>query len=101
MNSALTNNHLKFAAFTAIFSLLFPAALPTVASAQTALEQIRETGILKVGIRKDASPFGYLEGEKWQGVCIEGLELFRGDLEKQLNRSVRLEKLETDLNESG
>lgn len=100
MNSALTNKNLKLAAFTAIFAILFPAALPTVASAQTALEEIRQTGILKVGIRKDAPPFGYLEGEKWQGVCMEGLELFRADLEKKLNRSIRLEKLETDLNES-
>ncbi|MEG4516108.1 MULTISPECIES: amino acid ABC transporter substrate-binding protein [unclassified Microcoleus] len=100
MNSTLTKKNLKFAAFTAIFSILFPAALPTVASAQTALEEIRQTGILKVGIRKDAPPFGYLEGEKWQGVCMEGLELFRADLEKKLNRSIRLEKVETDLNES-
>ncbi|MEG3986838.1 amino acid ABC transporter substrate-binding protein [Microcoleus sp. S28C3] len=100
MNSALTNKNLKLAAFTAIFSLLFPAVLPTVASAQTTLEEIRQTGILKAGIRKDAPPFGYLEGEKWQGVCMEGLELFRADLEKKLNRSIRLEKLETDLNES-
>ncbi|MEG4119096.1 amino acid ABC transporter substrate-binding protein [Microcoleus sp. N9_B4] len=100
MNSTLTHKNLTVAAFTAIFSILFPAALPTVASAQTALEEIRQTGILKVGIRKDAPPFGYLEGEKWQGVCMEGLELFRADLEKKLNRSIRLEKLETDLNES-
>lgn len=100
MKSALANKNMKFAAVTAIFSLLFPAALPTVASAQTALEEIRQTGILKVGIRKDAPPFGYLEGEKWQGVCIEGLELFRADLEKKFNRSVRLEKLETYPNES-
>lgn len=101
MHSALTNKNMKFAAVTAIFSLLFAASVPTVASAQTALEEIRQTGILKVGIRKDSPPFGYLEGEKWQGVCIEGLELFRADLEKKFNRSVRLEKLETDLNESG
>ncbi|MEG4055217.1 MULTISPECIES: hypothetical protein [unclassified Microcoleus] len=95
-----TNKNLKLAAFTAIFSILFPAALPTLASAQTALAEIRQTGILKVGIRKDAPPFGYLEGEKWQGVCMEGLELFRANLEKKINRSIRLEKLETDLNES-
>ncbi|MEG4487471.1 hypothetical protein [Microcoleus sp. D2_18a_B4] len=80
MNSTLTNKTLKVAAFTAIFSILFSAALPTVASAQTALEEIGQTGLLKVGIRKDAPPFGYLEGEKWQGVCMEGLELFRADL---------------------
>jgi polar amino acid transport system substrate-binding protein len=100
MNSALTN-HLKFAALTVIFSLLLPAFLPKAASAQTALQEIRQTGIIKVGIRKDAPPFGYLEGEKWQGVCIEGLEIFKADLAKKLNRELRLEKLETDLNESG
>ena len=92
MKSALANKNMKFAAVTAIFSLLFPAFLPTVASAQTALEEIRQTGILKVGIRKDAPPFGYLEGEKWQGVCIEGLELFRADLEKKIQSLRQLRK---------
>jgi polar amino acid transport system substrate-binding protein len=62
MYSGLTNKNMKFAAVTAIFSLLFAASVPTVASAQTALEEIRQTGILKVGIRKDSPPFGYLEG---------------------------------------
>jgi polar amino acid transport system substrate-binding protein len=61
MHSALTNTNMKFAAVTAIFSLLFAASVPTVASAQTALEEIRQTGLLKVGIRKDSPPFGYLE----------------------------------------
>ncbi|MCU0545777.1 MAG: amino acid ABC transporter substrate-binding protein [Oscillatoriaceae cyanobacterium Prado104] len=101
MNSPLTNKNLKFAALAAIFSLLFPAFIPKSASAQTALQEIRQTGVIKVGIRKDAPPFGYLEGEKWQGVCIAGLESFRADLAKKLNRELRLEKLETDLNESG
>ncbi|MBE9164289.1 MULTISPECIES: amino acid ABC transporter substrate-binding protein [Microcoleaceae] len=96
----ITSKSLKFAAIGCVLSILFPAVLPSVASAETALQEIKQTGILKVGIRKDAAPFGYLEGEKWQGVCIEGLELFRADLEKKLNRSVRLEKLETNLNES-
>ncbi len=100
MNPTPTSKHLKLAAISTVFSLLFSAVLPAVASAQTGLQEIRQTGIFKVGIRKGAPPFGYLEGEKWQGVCLEGLEMFRADLEKKLNRSVRLEKLETDLNES-
>jgi polar amino acid transport system substrate-binding protein len=105
MNSAIAEKKLKFAALTAIFStifsLLLPALIPQAASAQTALQEIRQTSIIKVGIRKDSPPFGYLEGEKWQGVCIAGLEIFRADLAKKLNRELRLEKIETDLNESG
>lgn len=96
MTEIVKNTNLRFAIISIIFSLLFPVA----ASAQTALQEIRQTGIIKVGIRKDAPPFGYSEGEKWQGVCLDGLEIFRADLEKKLNRSLRLEKLETNLNES-
>jgi polar amino acid transport system substrate-binding protein len=97
MTKMLTNTNLRFATISIVFSLLFPVA----ASAQTALQEIRQTGIIKVGIRKDAPPLGYLEGEKWQGVCIEALEIFRADLAKRLSRNISLEKVETDLNESG
>lgn len=87
---------LTIAGISIIFSLLFP----TISLAQSALQDIRQNGVLKVGIRKDAAPFGYTEGDNWKGLCVEGMEIFRASLEKQLNRSVRLEKLETVLDES-
>ncbi|HLO49057.1 MAG TPA: amino acid ABC transporter substrate-binding protein [Kamptonema sp.] len=90
------NKKLTVTGISIIFSLLFP----TITLAQAALQDIRQNGVLKVGIRKDAPPFGYIEGDNWKGWCIEGMEMFRASLEKQLNRSVRLEKLETVLDES-
>ncbi|MDF0554266.1 amino acid ABC transporter substrate-binding protein [Kamptonema sp. UHCC 0994] len=87
---------LTIAGISIIFSLLFP----TITLAQSTLQDVRQNGVLKVGIRKDAAPFGYTEGDNWKGICVEGMELFRASLEKQLNRSVRLEKLETVLDES-
>ena len=90
------NKTLTVSGISIIFSLLFP----TITLAQVALQDIRQNGVLKVGIRKDAPPFGYTEGDNWKGLCIEGMEIFRASLEKQLNRSVKLEKLETVLDES-
>lgn len=84
------------AGISLVFSLLFPA----VASAQTILQDIRQNGVLRVGIRKDAPPFGYMEGNNWKGLCAVGMEIFRASLERQLNRPVRLEQLETTLDES-
>lgn len=78
------------------FSLLFPS----VGTAQTVLQEIQQNGVLRVGIRKDAAPFGYMEGNNWKGLCVVGMELFRASLERQLNRPVRLEQLETSLDES-
>ncbi len=84
------------AGITIIFSVLFPG----VSLAQTALQDIQKTGVLKVGIRKDAPPFGYMESNAWKGLCIESTELLRTSLEQQLNRSISVERLETSLDEA-
>ncbi|MGE5658617.1 MAG: amino acid ABC transporter substrate-binding protein [Actinomycetota bacterium] len=89
-------NRLTITGFGIVFSLLYASGT----LAQTALQDLRQNGILRVGIRKDAAPFGYLEGNNWKGLCIESAELLRANLERKLNRSIQLEKIETNLNEA-
>ena len=39
---------------------------------ESILEQIRRTGLLKVAMRRDASPFGYLNSQQqWSGYCSD------------------------------
>lgn len=83
-----------------VISLILSLSFPAVSQAQTVLEDIRQTGVLKVGIRQDAPPFGFLENAKWKGVCLEGAELLRASLEQELKRPIKLEKQVTTLDEN-
>ncbi|GAB4531917.1 MAG: glutamate/aspartate ABC transporter substrate-binding protein [Pleurocapsa sp.] len=68
-----------------IFLLLNPAKL----SAQTVLDSIQETGVLRVAVREDAAPFGYLNSEKkLQGRCLNFLALLQEKLKEKLPRDV-------------
>lgn len=82
-----------------IFSLIFAVINSGCARAQGVLQEIQQTGVLKVGMRKDAAPFGYVAGDKWEGICLELMNGFKEDLEKKLNRTITIEKLETILDE--
>lgn len=82
-----------------IFSIIFSLINPGVARSQSVLQEIQQTGVLKVGMRKDAAPFGYVSGNNWEGICIELINEFKEDLEKKLNKTINLEKLETILDE--
>lgn len=82
------------------FSLIFSLINPGVAQSQEVLQEIQQTGVLKVGIRKDAAPFGYVSGNNWEGICIELMNGFKEDLEEKLNKTISLEKLETILDEN-
>lgn len=55
---------------------------------QTVLENIRETGVLKVAIREDAAPFGYVNSaDNLQGFCLDFFALLEEKLEEQLPRN--------------
>lgn len=77
-------------------SILFP--LPSLAA--TVLEDIKTTGVLKVGVRQDAAPLGHLssKGERL-GYCIELMELLATRLQKQLNLSqpIKIEYIQSTL----
>ncbi|MEB3343647.1 transporter substrate-binding domain-containing protein [Okeania sp.] len=82
-----------------IFSIIFAFINPAFAKAEGVLQEIQKTGVLKVGLRKDAAPFGYISSGKWEGICLELMNGFKEDLEKKFNQTITIEKLETILDE--
>lgn len=88
----------KIAAIAASFGILLTTA--GASPAQEILEEIRNTGTLKVGIRKDAAPFGYMESGEWKGLCLQMMESFTEELEQELDRPIELQTIESTLNES-
>ena len=53
------------------------------------LERIEKTGLLKVGIREDAVPFGYrdINGDL-EGLCLDFIAVLRDKLKQELNKQV-------------
>lgn len=75
---------------TAVFVVM--QSLPV--QAQTVLESIEETGVLKVAVREDAAPFGYLDSAKnLQGYCLDFLALLEEKLQQKLTRNTLAVKL--------
>ncbi|NER89539.1 transporter substrate-binding domain-containing protein [Moorena sp. SIO3A2] len=63
------------------------------------MSEIKRTGVLKVGIRRDAPPFGFLDQDKWQGYCVTKMYYLANHLGEVLNRPVRFEKIPSVLDE--
>ena len=95
--SALSANQLEAAYGAAPPTPVIPAALaPTPPPRdESVLAEIERTGVLKVGLRKDAAPFGFIDQTgAWDGYCGD-LALSLGDyLTEQLNRDVPIQVVE-------
>jgi polar amino acid transport system substrate-binding protein len=66
--------------------------------AQTVLESIQETGVLRVAVREDAAPFGYLKGDRLHGYCLDFIALLEKKIKQELPRdtmAIRLLKSTT------
>ncbi|ACK66672.1 extracellular solute-binding protein family 3 [Rippkaea orientalis PCC 8801] len=75
-----------------LFILLFP--LQSKVKSETILEEINRTGLLKVGIREDAVPFGYRDlNNNLTGLCLDFINVFHQQLKKQLNKEIILIKI--------
>lgn len=75
-----------------IFIIVF--ILPLKANSETVLEQINRTGLLRVGIREDAVPFGYRDvNGDLTGLCLDFINFFREELKEKLNKEVIAIKL--------
>ncbi|MCC0179784.1 amino acid ABC transporter substrate-binding protein [Waterburya agarophytonicola K14] len=74
-------------------SLLF-FCLTSPVKAESILEKIQRTGIVRVAIREDAAPFGYLASEgDLQGYCLDFFALLEKQLVKNLERNTLSIKL--------
>ncbi|MEG3435971.1 amino acid ABC transporter substrate-binding protein [Pannus brasiliensis CCIBt3594] len=74
-----------FATLWLILSFLYPAN----AGAETVLEKIYRTGLLEVGIREDAIPFGYRDSNhNLEGLCLDFVNILREELKRELNLNI-------------
>ncbi|WP_036484912.1 alpha/beta hydrolase [Myxosarcina sp. GI1] len=64
-----------------------PQPLATVEPLQNrdVLAEIARTGMLKVAMRTDAAPFGYIERDRWAGYCADLATAFGDRLSQELN----------------
>ncbi len=72
---------------------------PLVASAppreESVLEEIKRTGVLKVAVRSDASPFGYRgDNGNWTGYCADFVKSLEQYLEQKLKLSGGIHTIE-------
>ena len=74
--------------------LLLCSSVPCHGQEETVLERIEKTGLLKVGIREDAVPFGYrdINGDL-EGLCLDFIAVLREELKDKLNKQVIAIKL--------
>ena len=81
-----------------ILGIILSLMMPYATWAKSVLEAIRQTGVLKVGIRTDAPPFGSRNNDgEWQGYCIDNMERLANGLSKKLGREIRLAKVQSTL----
>lgn len=74
--------------------LIFSISISTPVNAETVLKQIQRTGILRVAIREDAPPFGYLDADdNLQGYCLDFFALLKQQLVSNLERNTLSIKL--------
>jgi polar amino acid transport system substrate-binding protein len=70
-------------------SLIFILLSSGKTKAENILEEINRTGLLKVGIRGDAIPFGYRNNNsELQGICFDLVALIRQQLTENIDRNI-------------
>jgi polar amino acid transport system substrate-binding protein len=86
-------NRLSKLVFSTLFVLVcFP--IPLKAQNSTVLERMQETGLIRVGIREDAVPFGYRNAENnLSGLCLDFVDLLRRRIKEELPRNFLSVKL--------
>ncbi|BAP17953.1 amino acid ABC transporter substrate-binding protein [cyanobacterium endosymbiont of Epithemia turgida] len=80
--------------FLSILTLLLSCSTPVKAQSKSILNEIVRTGLLKIGIREDAVPFGYrYSNNNLAGVCLDLIYILREKLKEKLNKEVILVRL--------
>ncbi len=64
------------------------AAAPPRGRDETVLAEIARDGVLRIAMREDASPFGYIDGDGiWTGYCLDLADRLAGYLADRLDRA--------------
>lgn len=62
---------------------------------ESILEEIQRTGILKVAMRRDVAPFGFIDDQnQWTGYCPGLVDRLRSHLSQELGTTIELELAE-------
>ena len=84
------NRNLAFLLTSCLLVLGFSSPV----KAQDTLDKVQRTGVLKVAIREDAAPFGYLDrNNRLQGYCLDFFALLQQQLIEELERNTLSIKL--------
>ena len=87
------------AVIIALVSLFSLTSYSSRANAETVLEKVSRTGMIHAGVRKDATPFGYVDAQQeWTGYSLELLELIRQRLEVKLDKKININNREMEVN---
>ncbi|MGP0127822.1 MAG: transporter substrate-binding domain-containing protein [cyanobacterium endosymbiont of Rhopalodia musculus] len=80
--------------FLSTLTLFLSFSTPVKAQSKSILNEIVRTGLLKIGIREDAVPFGYrYSNNNLAGVCLDFIYIFKEKLKEKLNKEVILVRL--------
>ena len=72
-------------------TLLFTAAMPGIASAESVMQRVKRTGVLTAGTSKDAFPFAYRDKQgQLIGYSVDMLKLIHQQLEKEIGKKIEL-----------
>ncbi|MDZ8082654.1 MAG: amino acid ABC transporter substrate-binding protein [Nostoc sp. DcaGUA01] len=75
-----------------ILSLMFAMLVPNVVAAETVMQKVARTGVLTAGTSRDALPFAYVDSqEKLNGYSVDMLILIKEQLEKNLQKKIKLQ----------
>ena len=78
------NKQIKIIVISIILAVIFPLAT----RAETVLEEIERTGVVKVAVREDAVLFGYLDlNNNLRGYCLDFIALLQKRIKKEINRN--------------
>lgn len=73
-------------------SLLTTLALPSMSLAETVMERVAKSGVLKVGIRTNLVPYTYVnDKDELVGYTVDVVELIRAQLETELGNPVAVD----------
>ena len=83
----------KFSSFILGFSLVLPLISPQLAKAKNIEEEIKNTGILKVGVRQDSPLFGF--GKEKSGYCQDFAKNMAQQLSTDYGKPIKVELVQS------
>lgn len=79
---------------TAVMMAVFSISIAIEGKGETVLEEIQRTGVIRVGIRNDAIPFGYRKPNgEYTGYCLDFIAALKDQIGNRLERDALLVRI--------